>query len=95
MTITSRQYATVLPEAESESAFWLAISRVPHIGPARIERLLQTFGSLSVAWSAPADELRVALESRSLSELLAARTRIDPTAELERLGRLGIRAVHP
>ena len=52
MTITDRQPATGSPEAESETAFWLAISRVPYIGPARIERLLQTFGSLSVAWSA-------------------------------------------
>jgi DNA processing protein len=68
---------------------------VPYIGPARIERLLQTFGSLSIAWSAPAGELRVALESRSLSALLAARSRIDPAGELERLSRLGIRAVHP
>jgi DNA processing protein len=37
----------------------------------------------------------VALESRALSELLAARNRIDPASELERLDRLGIRAVHP
>ncbi len=56
---------------------------------------MQTFGSLSVAWSAPLEELRVALEPRSLSELLAARSRIDPAGELERLIRSGIRAVHP
>jgi DNA processing protein len=95
VTVTNRQYAIGSPEVESETAFWLAISRVPYIGPARIERLLQTFGSLSVAWSAPTDELRVALEPRSLSELLAARSRIDPAAELDRLGRSGIRAFHP
>jgi DNA processing protein len=95
VTITDRQPATGSPDVESETAFWLAISRVPFIGPARIERLLQTFGSLSIAWSAPAEELRVALETRSLSELLAARRRIDPASELERLVRLGIRAVHP
>jgi DNA processing protein len=95
VTITNRECASGSPDAESETAFWLAISRVPYIGPARIERLLQTFGSLSTAWSAPAEELRVTLESRALSELLAARSRIDPAGELERLGRLGIRAVHP
>jgi DNA processing protein len=95
VTITDRQPATGSPDVESETAFWLAISRVPFIGPARIERLLQTFGSLSIAWSAPVEELRVALETRSLSELLAARRRIDPASELERLVRLGIRAVHP
>jgi DNA processing protein len=83
------------PNAEAETAFWLAISRVPYIGPARIERLLHTFGSLSVAWSAPMGELRVALEPRPLAELLAARSRVDPTSELERLTRQGISAVHP
>jgi DNA processing protein len=95
VTFTNRQNAPGSTEANSETAFWLAVSSVPYIGPARIERLLHTFGSLSVAWSAPAEELRVALESRSLSALLAARSRIDPAGELERLGRLGIRAVHP
>jgi DNA processing protein len=95
VAITDRPHLTGSPEADSETAYWLAISRVPFIGPARIERLLQTFGSLATAWSAPADQLRVALESRSLSELLAARSRIDPAGELERLDRLGISAVHP
>jgi DNA processing protein len=95
VTITDCQHAIGSPESDRETPYWLAISRVPYIGPARIERLLQTFGSLSVAWSAPREELRVALEPRSLSELLAARSRIDPVSELERLARSGIRAVHP
>jgi DNA processing protein len=95
VTITDRQHTIGSPEADSETAYWLPISRVPYIGPACIERLLQTFGSLSVAWSAPREELRVALEPRSLSELLAARSRIDPAGELERLAQSGVRAVHP
>jgi DNA processing protein len=95
VTITDRLHATGSPQAASETAFWLAISRVAYIGPARIERLVQTFGALSVAWSASPEELRVALEPRSLSELLAARSRIDPPAELERLARLGIRVAQP
>jgi predicted Rossmann fold nucleotide-binding protein DprA/Smf involved in DNA uptake len=85
VTITDPQHTTGSLEADSETAYWLAISRVPYIGPARIERLLQTFGSLSVAWSAPREALRVALEPRSLSELLAARIKLDPAGELERL----------
>ncbi len=83
------------PEVDGETAFWLAISRVAYIGPARIERLLRTFGSLSVAWSAPPELLRVALEARALSELLATRSRIDPAHELERLALRGIGVVHP
>ena len=95
VTVTNRERPNGSSDAESETAFWLAISRVPYIGPARIERLVQEFGSLSTAWSAPVEELRVALESRALTELLAARSRIDPVVELDRLGRLGIRAVYP
>jgi DNA processing protein len=95
VTIRDRQHTVESTEADTETAYWLAISRVPYIGPARIERLLQTFGSLSVAWSAPQADLRMALEPRSLSELLAARSRIDPAGELARLARSGIRAVHP
>jgi DNA processing protein len=95
VTITDRQHPAGSREADGETAYWLAISRVPYIGPARIERLLRTFGSLSVAWSAPREELRVALEPRSLSELLAARSRIDPLGELERLTRSGISVAHP
>ena len=95
MTITDRQHALGSPNVDGETAYWLAISRVPYIGPARTERLLQTFGSLSKAWSAPREALRVALEPRSLSALLAAQSRIDPAGELERLTRAGISVVHP
>lgn len=56
---------------------------------------MQAFGSLSCAWSVPQDELRGALEPRSLSELLAARSQIDPAGELEGLVRKGISVVHP
>jgi len=49
VTVSDLQHAIEPPEADAETAFWLAISRVPYIGPARIERLLQAFGSLSVA----------------------------------------------
>lgn len=35
-----------------ERAFWVAFHRVPYIGPARLRRLLETFGSLERAWHA-------------------------------------------
>lgn len=82
-------------EAHDETAYWLAISRVTHIGPARIERLVRRFGTLGSAWSAPRDELRTVLETRPLGELLATRERIDPRRELERVSALGIGVVHP
>lgn len=78
-----------------ERAFWLAISRVPHIGPMRIERLERCFGSLAAAWSAPPDALRAVLEPRPLRELLLARERVDPRRELEKITALGIDVLHP
>jgi DNA processing protein len=82
-------------EPGSEAAFWLAISHVPYIGPARIERLLQRFGTLQAAWSASRDELRATLEPRPLAELLAVRGRVDPQKELDRIEAMGIRVTHP
>jgi DNA processing protein len=76
-------------------AYWVAVSRVPHIGPARIDRLVQRFGSLRAAWSAPSHELRAVLDARPLSELLETRVRVEPLRELERLRERGVRAVYP
>ena len=80
---------------ESETAFWVAVSRVPHIGPVRIERLIQRFGSLAVAWTAPSDQLRAALEPKPLGELLSARSRVDPMREHDKLKAEGIQAAFP
>jgi DNA processing protein len=95
MTVKVRPDADASWDAENETAFWLAISRVPHIGPVRIERLLARFGSLASVWSASREELRATLDPKPLAELLAARSRVDPVGELDRIARLGIRAVHP
>jgi DNA processing protein len=82
-------------EIGDDTACWLAISRVPHIGPTRIERLVQRFGTLQAAWTAPRDELRAVLESRPLAELLAARGKVNPHQELERIEAQGISVTHP
>lgn len=60
-----------------ERAYWLAFHRVPFIGPARLRRLVDTFGSLSVAWSASATELQRCLEDRARSELVKTRAELD------------------
>jgi DNA processing protein len=81
--------------AETETACWLAISRVPHIGPARIDRLRQRFGSLAAAWTAPDNELRAVLELKPLAELLATRRHVEPRRALEQITALGIQVAHP
>ncbi len=82
-------------ETSGDMAFWLAVSRVPHIGPARIERLLHRFGSLQNAWTASRDDLRATLDSRSLAAFLAARGRVDPHRELEQIQAKGVAVTYP
>jgi DNA processing protein len=80
---------SVEPNGLPERAYWVAFHHVPYIGPARVQRLLDTFGSLERAWHAPAEELRRCLEQRSLSALLEARPKIDLPkimADIERSG---------
>lgn len=79
---------------DREAAFWAAFANVRHIGPARIARLCSKFVSLSEAWSAPTESLRLVLEPRALSELVAARRTVDPERQLERLSERGIRVLH-
>ncbi len=74
-----------------EREFWLAFNLVAGVGPVRMRRLLEQFGSLSAAWHASSAELaKAGLDSRALRNFNEARRRIDPAAELARLDRLGI-----
>lgn len=69
-----------------ERAYWIAFNRVPGIGPARLSALLEECGSIDAAWGAPIQSLRAAgLDRRSIESLLAARQRLDPQAELEKV----------
>ena len=78
----------------SDTPYWVAFSRIPSIGRARIERLETAFGSLRDAWSASASDLKDAgLDGRAAGAILAQRPRIDPDAEMERLARAGVEAL--
>jgi DNA processing protein len=79
---------------DHEAAFWAAFANVRHIGPARIARLLSRFRTLSEAWRAPQDALRLVLEPRALAELVSARRAVDPERQLEELRLRGIRILH-
>ena len=73
-----------------ERAYWIAFNRVPGIGPARLTALLEQCGSIAAAWKAPIQSLQAAgLDRRSIENLLAARQRLDPQTELERVNRRG------
>jgi DNA processing protein len=82
-----------------ETSFWVAFSRIPGIGRARIQMLEAYFGSLAQAWRADASELRAAgLDARTVAQVMQKRPTISPEREMERLTRLGITALtwrHP
>lgn len=78
----------------SDLAYWVGFNRVTGIGPARLRALLDTFGDLEAAWHAQSAALQEAgLDRRSLSNLLAARARLDLDRELEQLERMGVRVL--
>lgn len=74
--------------------YWIGFNRVPGIGAARLQALLDYFGTLRTAWSAPAQDLRHAgLDRRSLANLLKAREELDLERELERLDELQVQVL--
>lgn len=77
-----------------EIKYWVALNRVPQLGTVRFRRLEDYFGGLDKAWEASPSELRAAgIEERPAREIVAARSRISPDAEIERLSQAGVEAV--
>lgn len=77
-----------------ELAPWLGFQRVPGIGPARLARLAELFGSVSAAWQASVAELRSAgVSSEMTTAIDRVRSTIDIDAELDRMRRAGVRAI--
>jgi DNA processing protein len=76
-------------------SYWLALNRVPYLGAARFRRLEGYFGDLADAWNAGVGELKAAgMEGRVANEIVAARGRTSPDAELEQLRRAGVMALN-
>lgn len=74
-----------------ETAYWLAISRWPKVGPRRAMRLQQELGSGLAAWQADADTLQeiLGMRSQSISAIVDERQRQDPEAMLKRIEQAG------
>ncbi len=73
-------------------AFWVALSLVPGIGPAKFRRLIERLGSPEAAWKArPALLAEAGLDRRTIESLVAARGRVDLGREIEKLQRLGVK----
>lgn len=75
----------------NERQYWVGFSLTKGVGPVRLRRLQEHFGSLREAWTAEPEALRRAgLDRRALHSLLETRRRVDLEAELARLDKLGI-----
>lgn len=80
--------------SDPDLPYWLAVTRIKGVGPARFKRLLNTFGTAEIAWNAsPTDWQRAGLDARTTNAFEQQRHRIVPQAELERLIKLRIGVV--
>ncbi|MBI5029864.1 MAG: DNA-protecting protein DprA [Chloroflexi bacterium] len=78
----------------TDTRYWIAFNLVPHIGPAKTQRLLDRFGDLKAAWHASHFELATAgLDKRAYDSLLETRQKINLDVELEKIARAGVRVV--
>jgi DNA processing protein len=70
--------------------FWVLLTMVKQIGPARFTRLIERFGSAEAAWNAPLLDLAGAgLDRRSIESLGKLRNTLDPEAEWRRIEQAG------
>ncbi|MGE3912327.1 MAG: DNA-processing protein DprA [Chloroflexota bacterium] len=77
-----------------ERIYWVLLTQVSQIGPARFNLLLDRFGSAEAAWHAPLLELAAAgLERRAIESLGKLRAKLDPEAEWRRLEHAGASVV--
>jgi DNA processing protein len=71
--------------------YWVGFSRVPGIGPVRLRALLEHFGDIRQAWGASAATLQaIGFDRRTIESFVTVRDKLDLTAELERVSRLGV-----
>ena len=73
-----------------QKAYWVGLSLVPGIGPAKFKRLVEGLGSPEVAWKArPVQLAEAGLDRRAIESLVATRAKVDLEREMSRLGALG------
>jgi DNA processing protein len=74
----------------ADARYWVGFQHVRRIGPVRLKRLIDRFGSISAAWQASQAELRTVLDESSAESIAGVRSSLDLDREMERIERLGI-----
>jgi DNA processing protein len=73
-----------------QTPYWVSLSCVPGIGPARFRRLLDYFGDPETAWHASYAGLAAAgIDMRTAEALVASRRTIDPLRAIDRIEAAG------
>jgi DNA processing protein len=63
----------------TEKLYWLALAKVPHIGPLRFKLLIEFFGSAAKVWSLSHKEIQeTGLPKDAVASLLEAQQNLDP-----------------
>jgi DNA processing protein len=79
---------------QEERAYRAALYEVDGIGPARMQVLLNFFGSAKGVWNAKKSKLvKIGLSEDTVDELRKHKKRIDPKQHLIALAKLGIKVV--
>ncbi len=74
--------------------YWVGFSMIPRIGRVKMSQLENHFSNLGEAWKAtPAELKRAGLDSGSVNAINYWRPKISLEAEMEKLGRYGVKAL--
>ena len=72
--------------------YWVGFSLIPGIGRVKISQLENYFGNMEKAWKAnPVDLKHAGLDKNSIHAITSYRLKISLEAEIEKLGRHGVR----
>lgn len=75
----------------NELKYWLGFNLVSGIGPAKLQAMLDYFGSVSAAWQANRYELqKIGIDRRALKSLENGRSSLNLDRELERVQQAGV-----
>ena len=77
-------------DVQRDLPYWVAFRHAKHVGPMRIQRLLERFGTLEAAWAADTAKLRGVLDERALAGVREMRNTIEPEGELARVRAMGV-----
>ncbi len=75
----------------SQTKYWLGFNLVKGIGPAKLQAMLDYFGSAAAAWQATPEQLRkIGLDGRAIRTFMEARQTLDLDAALAQVTAAGI-----